>query len=72
MQHDEEQIRHRAHCIWLAEGKPEGRAEEHWHRAEQEVGRLALGQSAARLAMAALFLPAYVILAVLRGLAGRQ
>jgi hypothetical protein len=34
---DEEEIRHLAHRLWLAEGKPEGRSEEHWQRAEKEV-----------------------------------
>ncbi|MCB1352791.1 MAG: DUF2934 domain-containing protein [Rhodobacteraceae bacterium] len=33
----EEQIRARAHSIWEEEGRPEGRSEEHWHRARQEV-----------------------------------
>jgi hypothetical protein len=69
---DEDEIRHRAHCIWLAEGKPEGKAEEHWQRAEQEIARLRLGQSAARLALTALFLPAHMMLAALRTLAGRR
>jgi hypothetical protein len=31
-------IRQRAYEIWEREGRPEGRAEAHWARAEQEVG----------------------------------
>ena len=33
----EEQIRRRAHQMWEAEGRPEGRAEEHWRAAEAEI-----------------------------------
>lgn len=33
----EEQIRARAHEIWEEEGRPEGREEEHWRRAAQEL-----------------------------------
>lgn len=33
----EEQIRLRAYQIWEEEGRPEGRAEEHWQRASDEV-----------------------------------
>ncbi len=29
----------RAYEIWLSEGCPEGRAPDHWRRAEQELGR---------------------------------
>jgi hypothetical protein len=32
-----EMISARAHQIWLSEGCPEGRAEEHWLRAEAEL-----------------------------------
>jgi Protein of unknown function (DUF2934) len=32
-----QQIRERAHEIWQAQGKPEGRHVEHWLQAEQEV-----------------------------------
>jgi hypothetical protein len=63
---EEQEIRHCARYLWLAEGKPEGKPGEHWQRAEQEVARLALGRSAARLALTALFLPAYATLALLR------
>jgi Protein of unknown function (DUF2934) len=34
----EERIRLRALEIWRAEGRPEGRAREHWEQAEREVG----------------------------------
>ena len=30
-------IRERAYQIWQHEGHPEGRAQEHWHRAEREL-----------------------------------
>ena len=33
----EEQISTRARAIWEAEGQPEGKAEEHWRQAEDEV-----------------------------------
>lgn len=33
----EEQIRHLAHAIWEKEGCPEGKADEHWHRAKQSL-----------------------------------
>jgi hypothetical protein len=32
---NDEAIRHRAYLIWLAEGQPHDRAEEHWHRATE-------------------------------------
>jgi hypothetical protein len=32
-----ERIRRRAYELWEQEGRPEGRAEEHWSRAEREV-----------------------------------
>lgn len=32
-----ERIRKRAYALWEEEGRPEGRADEHWHRAEAEV-----------------------------------
>lgn len=34
----EARIRERAHKIWQDEGQIEGKAAEHWHRAEQEIG----------------------------------
>lgn len=33
----EQKIRERANQIWEEEGRPEGRHEEHWRRAEEEV-----------------------------------
>jgi hypothetical protein len=33
----EQRIRQRAHQIWEEEGRPEGRDQEHWCRAEQET-----------------------------------
>ena len=30
-------IEERAYHIWLAEGRPDGRHDEHWHRAEREL-----------------------------------
>jgi len=32
-----ETIRDLAHKIWEEEGKPEGRADEHWHKAEKLI-----------------------------------
>ena len=37
MTNKEEKIRQRAHRMWEEEGRPEGRAEEHWQRAAREV-----------------------------------
>lgn len=33
----EERIRELAHAIWLEEGKPDGRAEQHWERARRQI-----------------------------------
>ncbi|UCI28178.1 DUF2934 domain-containing protein [Mesorhizobium sp. B2-8-5] len=33
----EERIRQRAHEIWEREGRPEGRQQEHWDQAVQEI-----------------------------------
>lgn len=33
----EEQIRQRAHEIWEQDGRPDGRAEDHWRQAREEV-----------------------------------
>jgi hypothetical protein len=33
-------VRERAHRIWEEEGRPASRAEDHWFRAEQEIGGL--------------------------------
>ena len=35
---DDRRIRERAHAIWEQEGRPEGREQQHWSQAEQEVG----------------------------------
>ena len=34
---DEGVIRERAHALWEADGKPEGRQEEHWYKALMEL-----------------------------------
>ena len=34
---DEHRIRERAHEIWIEEGRPEGRATDHWLRAKWEL-----------------------------------
>ena len=33
----EEEVRERAHAIWLAEGMPEGREVDNWMRARREL-----------------------------------
>lgn len=35
----EDLVRERAHKIWIDEGQPEGRAEDHWLRAQEELQR---------------------------------
>ena len=35
----DERIRQRAHQIWEHEGRPEGRAQEHWERAASDLDR---------------------------------
>lgn len=37
----EAQVRDRAYALWLAAGRPEGRAEEHWFAARAELERAA-------------------------------
>jgi Protein of unknown function (DUF2934) len=37
----EDEVRERAHVIWLAEGKPEGREVDHWMQARRELERAA-------------------------------
>jgi hypothetical protein len=32
-----ERVERRAYALWKAEGQPEGRHEEHWHRAMREI-----------------------------------
>ncbi|SFK13327.1 Protein of unknown function [Bradyrhizobium sp. Gha] len=34
---NEQEIRERAHQLWERAGKPEGREDEFWHAAEQEL-----------------------------------
>jgi hypothetical protein len=41
-----ERIRQRAYQLWEEEGRPEGRAESHWHRAEAEVAGVNPGAEA--------------------------
>ena len=36
-QDDEARIRLRAHAIWEAEGRPDGRHDDHWRQAREEV-----------------------------------
>lgn len=36
---DDDRISHRAHQIWEAEGRPEGRDAEHWAQAQEELRR---------------------------------
>jgi len=33
----EEKIRHRAYELWEQDGRPSGRADDYWHRAEREI-----------------------------------
>jgi|tagenome__1003787_1003787.scaffolds.fasta_scaffold7886910_1 hypothetical protein len=35
--HREQRIRERAYGMWEAEGCPEGRADEYWHRAQELI-----------------------------------
>lgn len=37
-QRNESEVREHAYKIWEAEGRPDGRAEEHWERAQQALG----------------------------------
>ena len=34
----EDRVRERAYRLWEQEGRPHGRADQHWHQASQEVG----------------------------------
>jgi hypothetical protein len=36
-QHADDEVRERARLIWEREGRPHGRNEEHWQRAQQEL-----------------------------------
>ncbi|HYC02093.1 MAG TPA: DUF2934 domain-containing protein [Azospirillaceae bacterium] len=46
---DEQRIRERAYEIWEREGRPEGRGDEHWARACDEVRGTGLGAAAAAM-----------------------
>ena len=35
----QKQVEQRAHDIWVAEGRPHGKHDEHWHRAEREIAQ---------------------------------
>jgi hypothetical protein len=35
----EELIALRAYALWMAEGQPDGRSEDHWQRARREIDR---------------------------------
>jgi hypothetical protein len=48
----EQTIRHRAHAIWEAEGRPDGKYAEHWQRSLSEIEREQ--KAAIRLADAAI------------------
>jgi hypothetical protein len=39
MQEGKEQVRQRAYALWEEEGRPEGREQDHWQRAEEELGQ---------------------------------
>lgn len=41
----ETEIRERAYQLWLSEGRPEGRDQEHWQAARQALLHEALGES---------------------------
>ncbi|HGL4260314.1 DUF2934 domain-containing protein [Burkholderia dolosa] len=41
----ETQIRERAYRLWQADGSPEGRADEYWQRAEQQLDAEGAGEA---------------------------
>ncbi len=41
----EDKIRQRAYSIWQEEGHPQGRADDHWHRAAREVEGVVAGDA---------------------------
>lgn len=43
-----ERIKWRAYLLWEQEGRPEGRADDHWLRAEAEVAGVNSGREAPR------------------------
>ena len=46
----EDRVRAVAYALWLEEGRPEGRAEAHWHRAHQLVNAEAIATKPKRAA----------------------
>lgn len=44
----EEQIRQRAFAIWESDGRPPGRAAQHWEQARRELAELRLAPARAR------------------------
>lgn len=40
MSDTDHRIRERAHAIWEAQGHPEGKADEHWRQAAEEISAL--------------------------------
>jgi hypothetical protein len=56
---DEARIRERAYLIWEAEGRPEGRAADHWTRALKEVnGSIGITTPTAKTAARSAAIPA--------------
>jgi hypothetical protein len=46
---EENVVRERAHALWEAEGRPDGREEEHWYKAVLELaGRIPATPNATR------------------------
>jgi Protein of unknown function (DUF2934) len=45
----QDRIRERAYQIWLAEGRIEGRHDEHWQRAEREIAEEEAGARPGRV-----------------------
>jgi DUF2934 family protein len=41
----EQKIRQRAYELWEEDGRPSGRADEYWHRAEREIAAESAGKS---------------------------
>ena len=40
----DEKIRKRAHELWLQEGQPDGRPDDHWYQAEREIDQGGTGE----------------------------
>jgi hypothetical protein len=36
---DEEELRERAYALWEKDGRPDGRHDDHWHRAHEELSQ---------------------------------